>query len=84
MVIRPMAAAYALGEIGRSAAYRGGTGGPASFFEKGTDAVALGARSADARLYSANPMFKMMGTVELMSEDFGFAGDEHADSSAFL
>lgn len=84
MVIRPMAAAYALGEIGRSAACQGGKGGPASFFSNGTDAVTLGTKSSSAGLYSAKPMFKMMGTVELMSEDFGLAGDECADASIFM
>ena len=70
MVIRPMAAAYAMGEIGRSAGTMGAKGGPTSFLKEVGDEVSLGVRKpAGAGLYSASPLFKMMGAVELMSAE---------------
>lgn len=74
MVIRPMAAAYAMGEIGRPAGTSGATGGSASFSKVAKDTVSLhGAgglkRAGGAGLYSASPLFKMIGAVELMSVD---------------
>lgn len=77
MVIRPMTAAYAMGEIGRSAVTRGGEGGSATFFGR-KDIVSLGGKQRDAGLYSAAPLFKMMGAVELMSDD-----NEARDPSGF-
>lgn len=72
MVIRPMAAAYAMGETGRSAAGMGGKGGPAAFFSAVHDDVVLGSRvKPGAGLYAASPFFKIMGAVELMSEEPG-------------
>lgn len=83
MVIRPMAVAYVMGEIGRPANKPGGNGGPAAFFGHAKDIVSLG--TGDAKkpgLYSASPLYKIMGAVELMSGDldagedeFGFFGD---------
>ena len=68
MIIRPLVVANALlGESGRSAAKRGNSGGPAAFFS-GEDSVTLGGARAGANLYAASPLFKMMGTVELMSD----------------
>ncbi len=69
MVIRPMAAAYAMGEIGRSAGTSGVVGGgPAAFSKHAGDKVSLGSRvTVGAGLYTASPMFKMIGAVELMS-----------------
>lgn len=78
MVIRPMAAAYAMGEIGRPVNKSGAMSGPASFLYK-QDSVALG--SADARgagLYSASPLFKIMGAVELMTGDGDFTDNGQA------
>lgn len=70
MLIRPMAAAYAMGEIGRSAAKLGAQGGPTAFLQSMRDEVALGsAPRSSAGLYSASPLFKIMGTVELMCND---------------
>lgn len=69
MVIRPMTAAYAMGEMGRSAAIRGEESGSTAFL-RGKDVVALGGQQRDAGLYSAAPLFKMMGAVELMSDDY--------------
>lgn len=69
MVIRPMAAAYALGEIGRSAGTLGAQGGPTSFFRTNRDEVTLSNTvRKGAGLYSGTPPFKMMGAVELMRE----------------
>lgn len=75
MVIRPMPAAYTMGEIGRPANKPGGNGGPASFFSKSMDVVSLGNASTSAGLYSGSPIFKIIGAVELMSEDFDFDDD---------
>ncbi len=70
MVIRPMNAVYAMGELGRPVSAKGGTGGPAFFFSGGRDVVTLGrGAEAGAGLYTGKPWFKMMGAVELMSED---------------
>lgn len=70
MVIRPMAAAYAMGEIGRSTGTVGAKGGPTFFLNSIGDEVSLGSkRPADAGLYSASPLFKMIGAVELMSAE---------------
>ncbi len=70
MVIRPMAAAYAMGEIGRSAGTTGAKGGPTSFLREIRDEVSLGARVPPGTgLYSASPLFKMTGAVELTSSD---------------
>ncbi|MCD8138334.1 MAG: hypothetical protein LUE17_00885 [Planctomycetaceae bacterium] len=70
MLIRPMAAAYAMGEIGRSAAKLGAQGGPTSFLQPMRDEVALGTTPRNiAGLYSASPLFKIVGTVELMCTD---------------
>ncbi len=70
MVIRPMAAAYAMGEIGRSAGTMGAKGGPTSFLREIRDEVSLGARVPPGTgLYSASPLFKMIGAVELTSSD---------------
>lgn len=79
MVIRPMAAAYSLGEFGRSAAVKGGKGGSTSFFAGTGDTVSFGGKSGSAGLYSAAPLFKIMGAVELMSEDF-----EAEDNAAYF
>lgn len=79
MVIRPMAAAYVLGELGRSAANLGAKGGPTAFLSGVKDEVALGKMaSAGAGLYTATPLFKIMGAVELMSEELG-AFDENLE-----
>lgn len=79
MVIRPMAAVYVLGEIGRSAAGMGAKGGPTAFLSGIKDEVSLGRKSpANAGLYTAAPLFKIMGAVELMSEEPG-ALDESLD-----
>ncbi len=67
MIIRPIAAAQFLGELGRSAEKRGTQGGPAVF--SGRDEVQLGVVPKKTGLYSATPFFKMMGRVELMSDD---------------
>ncbi len=70
MVIRPMAAAYAMGEIGRSAGTMGAKGGPTSFLHGIRDEVSLGTRMPSGTgLYSASPLFKMIGAVELTSSD---------------
>ncbi len=71
MVIRPMAAAYAMGEIGRSAGTAGAaTGGSAAFSKHAGDKVSLGSKyPAGAGLYKASPLFKMIGAVELMSAE---------------
>lgn len=69
MVIRPLVAANIfLGEPGRPAAKRGSFGGSAAF--SGGDTVTLGASPKGAATYSASPLFKMMGAVELMSDEF--------------
>lgn len=70
MVIRPMAAAYSMGEIGRSAGTSGAKGGPTAFFGVIKDDVSLGGKKGGAGLYAASPLFKIMGAVELMSEEF--------------
>lgn len=76
MVIRPLTAAYAMGEIGRPASVKGEKSGPASVFSDIGDVVTLGNRSGgDSGLYNARPLFKIMGAVELMSGDDG-AWDE--------
>jgi hypothetical protein len=65
-----MAAAYAFGETGRSASKLGGKSGSAAFFGAAGDAVSLSSEArAGASLYSATPLFKIMGAVELMSDD---------------
>ncbi len=70
MVIRPMAAAYAMGEIGRSAGTTGAKGGPTAFSRDIRDEVTLGSgKRAGLGLYSASPLFKMIGAVELMSPE---------------
>ena len=67
MVIRPLAAAYAMGEIGRSAATMGGKGGPTSFLSPLRDEVTLsGKPRGGAGLYSGSPLLKAMGAVELV------------------
>ena len=77
MVIRPMAAAYAMGEIGRPANKPGGKGGPAAFLSSISDSVALhGGTGRGAGLYSPSPLFKIMGAVELMSGEL--EGDDDA------
>ncbi len=79
MLIRSMAAAYAMGEIGRSAAKLGAQGGPTAFLHSMRDEVALGGSArTTAGLYSASPLFKIMGTVELMCND---GGNDGADIS---
>lgn len=83
MVIRPLVAANALGETGRSAAKRGTSGGPAAFFSN-QDSVALGGKPVGAKLYSASPLFKMMGAVELMSDEFEMAGSDFSDNPALI
>ncbi len=69
MVIRPMTAAYTLGESGRPAKSAGGKSGPAALFADVKDLVSLGNANATAGLYSGNPVFKIMGAVELMSDE---------------
>ena len=70
MVIRPMAAAYTMGEIGRSAGSTGAKGGPAAFFATQRDTVELHSREKKgAGLYRPSPWFKMVGAVELMTTD---------------
>lgn len=70
MLIQPMAATYAMGEIGRSTATMGGKGGPASFFSPLRDEVTLsGKPRVGAGLYSGSPLFKIMGAVELVRGD---------------
>lgn len=79
MMIRPMTAAYAMEELGRPAAPRGGKGGPTPFLANVRDIVSLGgAKAADPGLYSPKALFKIMGAVELMSVD-GEPGDEGLD-----
>ena len=70
MVIRPMNAVYAMGESGRPVIARGEKdGGPALLFSD-PDVVSLGRETAaGAGLYTAKPWFKIIGAVELMSED---------------
>lgn len=70
MVIRPLTAGYSMGELGRPVNAKGENGGPALFFSKAKDVVSLGMESErGAGLYAGKPWFKMMGAVELMSED---------------
>ena len=69
MVIRPMTAAYVMGEIGRSASTSGAKGGPTAFLGGVKDEVTLKGNTNGAGLYSASPLFKMMGAGELMSEE---------------
>ncbi len=85
MVIRPLVAANAvlLGEPGRSAAKRGNFGGPAAFFSGG-DTVTLGVSPKGAKTYSASPLFKMMGAVELMSDEFEPPSGEQSEHSALI
>ncbi|MCD7897600.1 MAG: hypothetical protein LUG50_13150 [Planctomycetaceae bacterium] len=79
MIIRPIAAAHFLGELGRSAEKRGAQGGPTAF--SGRDEVELGVIPKKTGLYSATPFFKMMGRVELMSDDaHGAARNELTDN----
>lgn len=67
MVIRPMVAAHAMGEMGRSAASMGAKGGPASFLSPLRDEVTLsGKPRGSAGVYSGTPLLKIMGAVELM------------------
>lgn len=68
MVIRPMTIAYTMGELGRPARNAGGKSGPATLFSNAKDSVSFGEKTASATLYSAGPMFKIMGAVELMSD----------------
>lgn len=70
MVIRPMIAAYTLGEMGRPATNMGGSGGPASLF-KVKDMVSLGGGTPGAGLYTGTTLFKIIGAVELMTDDHG-------------
>lgn len=76
MVIRPLVAANVLGEMGRPASARGKSGGPAAFYtDGGEDSVVLGGKGGGsgvggAKLYSASPLFKMMGAVQLTSDEF--------------
>lgn len=66
MVIQQVAAAIGLGEQGRLSKSRGN--GPAQFFSRGGDSVTLGVRPANgAGLYTGTPLFKMLGTVELVT-----------------
>ncbi len=70
MVIRPMAGMNFLGEIGRSAGAVGAQGGSAAFLG-GKEAKAFAGKSkSGGGIYSSKPFFKIMGAVELMSEDF--------------
>lgn len=78
MYIRPMTAAYAMGEMGRPAVAKGEKRGPASFFTSVQDLVTLGQSMPAGGLYSAKPVFKIMGAVELMSDDFDLS-DSMAD-----
>lgn len=81
MVIRPMAAAYAMGEMGRSAGTSGVTSGPAAFLREVKDEVELGRKKVIPGLYSASPLFKIMGSVELMSEETPTPDSEFGDLS---
>lgn len=82
MVIRPMAAAYVMGEIGRSAGTQGVTSGPTAFLREIRDEVDLGRRSkTNADLYGASPLFKIMGAVELTSEEPAPSEGEYGDLS---
>ena len=76
MVIRPVAVAYGMGETGRPAGKHGGKGGPTAFLDVPRDSVLLNAEPGrGAGLYTASPLFKMTGVVELMSgEHDGAAG----------
>lgn len=69
MVIRPMTAAYVMGETGRSANTLGAKGGPTAFLGGVKDEVMLNGKTNGASLYSASPLFKIIGAVELMSEE---------------
>lgn len=82
MVIRPLAAGVAMGEIGRSAGTLGATGGPAAFSRKIKDEVELGLGGPAAlALYSASPLFKIMGAAELMSKESLLTDSEFGDLS---
>jgi hypothetical protein len=48
----------------------GAKGGPTAFLRAIKDEVSLGAKiTSGAGLYTASPLFKMIGAVELMSAD---------------
>ncbi len=86
MVIRPLTAAYTMGEFGRPAHSLGGKGGPAAFLAGAKDFVSLGGKTAAAGLYSGKPFFKIMGAVELMSDDVGMfdAGSVFGDNPVLI
>lgn len=72
MVIRPLTAGYSMGELGRPVSSKGEKSGPALFFSGAKDVVSLGMEpGGGAGLYAGKPWFKIMGAVELMSEDCG-------------
>lgn len=83
MVIRPMTAAFGMGEIGRSVSIRGDNDGSAAFLRSG-DVVSLGGPRRDAGLYSGALLFKMMGAVELMSDDREVCGQSGFDDNPTL
>lgn len=75
-MIQAATAAYAMGELGRSASSLGGKGGPARVFAGVRDIVSLGnGQAAGAGLYTARNLFKIMGAVELVSPDAGAEDD---------
>ena len=69
MVIRPMNAVYATGDLSRLVDANGGIGEPA-LFSSSRDTVSLNRKAAaGAGLYTTTPRFKIMGAVELMSDE---------------
>ncbi len=70
MVIRPMAGIHFLGEIGRSAGAMGAQGGPTAFLSGKDEKIFNAKTRAGGGLYSAKPLFKIIGAVELMSDDY--------------
>ena len=70
MLIRPMAAVYSLGEMGRPAHNLGDKSGSAPFFRNTVDSVSFGNGAGHgAGLYSVGNLFKIMGAVELMTPE---------------
>ena len=69
MLIQPQSYAQLLGETGRPAK-RGSDTGPAHLFSHIKDVVSLGETPRlGAGLYSGTPLFKIMGSVQLLTPE---------------
>ncbi len=84
MLIQPQSYAQVLGETCRPAT-RGSDAGPAHLFSHVKDVVSLGgAPRLDAGLYSGTPMFKIMGSVQLVTPESAPAAENAFGHTAVL